>query len=267
MEDWREELLSAHQWLVDRVLRTVWGRVPGTVGRDELRSSGLLGLAQAASRFDPDSDVTFTTFAEHRVRGAMLDCVRQWEHLPRRQVELDRRIAAAESELRSVTAAAPTDPEIADHLGEDIQTITGSRAWRRSRGRSPDIESATGDSAPSGSLVDPESADPFDRVLDRQLLDQMTAALAALPPRHREVIEAIYLRGVPPGVLARELQVTPTRVSQIRARALELLRQSMTPPPQIDGSDARETPRTHAGAITCRTQPEGPAAPDPPGPQ
>ena len=113
-EDGEEAILKRHGSLVDRIARRYATRSGHAVSADDLWSAGALGLIDAARRFDPARDIRFETFAEHRVRGAIVDELRRMDHLPRRLRGEVERVMKARAKLAQNLGREPSTDEIAD---------------------------------------------------------------------------------------------------------------------------------------------------------
>jgi RNA polymerase sigma factor for flagellar operon FliA len=209
--------------LVRHVVSDVVGRVPRFVDRDDLHAAGLLGLAQAARAFDPDRGVPFTTYARLRIRGAVLDELRGRDAVSRGTRRVATRVASASTELEAALGRKPTAAEIADALGVDVS----------------DVRQVQDDVARAGSLERPAvilgvsdatdhiaatETDPLGQLLDRELRGYLIDAVCALPDRLRSVVVAHYLDSREMQDIAAELGVTPSRVSQLCAEGIALLR-------------------------------------------
>src|SRR5579885_2017447 len=122
----REQLILEHLPQVRLIARRIHDRLPESVSLDDLISTGVLGLIAAIDRFDASQNVKLKTYAEYKIRGAILDSLRGLDWAPRQQrrraKQIEAAIAAAEQKLHR----APTEEEIARELG---QTIEEYHAW------------------------------------------------------------------------------------------------------------------------------------------
>ncbi len=114
-------LVIRYKGLIERVTRRVAARTGGAVSADELFSAGALGLLTAAQRFDPSREVSFDTFAEHRVRGAVLDELRAMDPLPRRLRADTDKVKKAAIKLQQVNGREATPEEVAEATGQDAR--------------------------------------------------------------------------------------------------------------------------------------------------
>ncbi|MBL8958058.1 MAG: sigma-70 family RNA polymerase sigma factor, partial [Myxococcaceae bacterium] len=124
-------LIVKHKSLIDRVTRRVAARTGGAVSADELFSAGALGLIAAAQRFDPSRDVNFETFAEYRVRGAVLDELRAMDPLPRRLRQDTDKVKKATAKLEHELGREPTADELAAATGKSLDEVANLQVVAR----------------------------------------------------------------------------------------------------------------------------------------
>jgi RNA polymerase sigma factor for flagellar operon FliA len=223
-EDDVASLVRRYRALADQLTSVLQSRVPRSVDRGDLHSAAMLGLFQAAQAWEPDRGVTFETFARHRIRGALLDELRNRDWASRRSRTLSRNIAAAHDELTSVLGRCPTDGEIASRLGVPVDSIAANqRHIHMASLRSADALEDEACGVPA--LV----ADGPEAVLEqREQYAYLHDAVVLLPERLRRVIVGYYVDELPMAVLATELAVTESRVSQMRAEAVRILRAALS---------------------------------------
>ena len=220
----REDIVQAHMALVGHLVREMLARVPAHVNRDDLLSAGYAALVGAARGFDPQRGVPFARFAAARVRGALLDELRGLDWASRSVRQRARRTDSARQELTAELGRTPTVPEVAERLGCKVE----------------DIESADDDvkravvfslqgfaTAGAEDIVTEPSAGPEELLIRRERLGYLRHAVEALPERLRVVVQDYYFGERPMAQIAVELGVTESRVSQLRAEALALLRDGL----------------------------------------
>ncbi|HSL57224.1 MAG TPA: FliA/WhiG family RNA polymerase sigma factor [Acidimicrobiales bacterium] len=226
MGETREALVRQHMPLVEHIVLRVSASFPRHVDRSDLVAAGLLGLVEAANRFDPERGVPFHRYAGTRIRGAVLDAVRSLDWVPRSTRQLARSADEAVQRLAAHEGVAPTDAAIAAEMGvseDDLRTMRE----RLHRGVIAALdESGPSDGAPALAelLADRTSPGAEERLEQRELAGYLRAALAELPERHRLVVVGIYLEGRTFDEVAELLGVTPSRVSQLRSDALDMIR-------------------------------------------
>jgi RNA polymerase sigma factor for flagellar operon FliA len=201
--------------LVDLISRQLARRVAPIVTLDDLRSFGREGLLQAARTFDPSRGVPFRRWANLRVRGAMIDGVRQWGDLPRRIYRELRALEAGDTVLEvydEEDAAAPaTTPEAADgRLSAYLAGIaTAVVLGTMSAGQGEDSE------------AEGHGASPEDLVGRAELAARVRTLVAALPDRERSLIEQHYFAGETLDDAAASLGLSKSWGSRLHARAIE----------------------------------------------
>lgn len=206
---------------VRRIASRIVRRLPPSVDRDDLVAAGLLGLVEAYARARSTHDEPTSSYIELRVRGAILDALRELDPLSRWAREAQRRRDDAERALEGQLGRVPTEGELVRALDVQVEKhrareLTALRA--RATSLSPLLESDE-----SAELWD-RRAPPVDEQLDALRLEEwLRRALLGLPPRLRSVVQG-YVVETPVRVLGEQLGVTEGRVSQLRAQALGLLR-------------------------------------------
>jgi len=209
-------LLEKYQTLVERVARRLVWRTGMQSAYDDLWSAGALALLEAARRYDPAKGATFATFAEHRVRGAMLDELRSMDHLPRRLRNRTDDMAKAKRKLEEELGREATVDEIAKELKLDIDEVAG-------------IAQLMEPHLPLDSVLHRvTTSDDCDAKLERaETVKQLTRAIEALPERLRMVLALHYDEDLTYREIARLLQVSEPRVCQLHGDALKKLREEM----------------------------------------
>ncbi|WP_373049417.1 sigma-70 family RNA polymerase sigma factor [Vulgatibacter sp.] len=210
------QLVERHAALLDRMARRLCFRAAMHHAFDDLWSAGALGLLDAARRFDAARDVRFETFAEHRVRGAMLDELRRLDHLPRRlRADLDR-LQAARRELAEKLGREPDEAELAAALDLPVEEVGELAALLQPV---VPIDEAT---------VPPSPAPLQEELLDRaRLQGRLAQAIAALPERQQLVVSLRYVEGLSNKEVAQVLGVSEPRVCQIHGEATKRLRAAL----------------------------------------
>ena len=122
-----ESLIVAHMGMVKRVALHLKVRIPPFMELDELIQVGMIGLLEAANAFDPSKGIEFESFAHSRVRGAILDEVRRLSFLPRSAVSFNKSHNESTHVLVSELGRQPTQAELAEHMGKDIEEFHKER--------------------------------------------------------------------------------------------------------------------------------------------
>lgn len=220
-----ETLIVTHVALVGYAVSEIGMRLPAHVDREDLRSAGLVGLVQAAKSFDAERGVPFRHYASTRIRGAIMDELRSHDWASRSVRQAGRHREEAVDRLTAALGRVPSGQEIAEVMGVSVTDLhTVESALHRSTVLSFDA-------APTTEFFEsaiPEKHDsPEDGVIQTEELAYLTAAVAALPERLRAVVTGYFLQGRPMADIAIELGITESRVSQMRAEALVLLRDGL----------------------------------------
>jgi RNA polymerase sigma factor FliA len=225
----RNALIESHVALVEHVVLRLSAGFPRHVDRSELVSAGMIGLVEAADRYDPSRGIPFSRFAATRIRGAMLDSVRTADWAPRSVRAAARDAEHAEQHLASKLGRTPQVDEVAEAAGMSTRELSQLRD-QVNRGVLMTLDHAYGDDASMplvATIVDPDSPDP-DLVLEStERAAYLRDAVAALPERHRDVIQGYFLDGRTSQEIAEDLNITQSRVSQLRADALEMMREGL----------------------------------------
>ena len=224
----QRERIAAGLPFVESLARRVAASMPHSIELSDLVQDGMLGLIDAACRFDEARGIKFETFAERRVRGAMIDALRRdaWPRGVRRQ---RRELEAAREQLRRELGAEPTLADLAARVGSDearlgrtilrINTIESTSPL--SAGDNPALTTLPAVLVPS----EPESPDKAYE--QQEVRDRIRAAIASLPPRERKVIALYYYREATMKQIGAEIGVNESRVSQLHARAIQRLRKTL----------------------------------------
>ncbi len=220
----RERLILENLTRVRAVALRVHRKIGGSAPLDDLVSAGYMGLISAVDHFDPRRNATLPTYAEHRIRGAILDSLRRADHVPANRRRKRRKLEAAVRRLQESLERSPEQQEIAQELGIDLAGFHAFKVACSFTMSSLD-ETAEGmtstvlESMPAGLEQCPS------QLLYRSELAQILAvAVGRLPQRQAQVLELLYWQELGLTGAAQLLGVRPSRVFQIRNAALARLR-------------------------------------------
>lgn len=218
-----EDLICEHLYLVPAQAAKVMRRVPAHVRYDDLFSAGQLALVKAAASFDPSRGVDFPAFALRRIQGAMLDELRSVDWASRGVRRMAREIDEVRARLRQSLGREVSDQEVAETMGIEVHKVAEVAGdVYRAVVTSLDCDAPEQASTPLTLLGSSDL--PEEAALRREQMRYLVAAVAELPERLRAVIEGHYFTERPMSEMAREWGVTDSRVSQIRAEAVDMLR-------------------------------------------
>ncbi|HEY2901957.1 MAG TPA: FliA/WhiG family RNA polymerase sigma factor, partial [Polyangia bacterium] len=197
---------------IEKVARRLARRLPAHVEIDDLISSGVIGLMEAAERFDPKRVDRFEAFAEFRIRGAMLDDLRSRDTLSRDMRRLSNELRDATRRLEAQLGRTPDQEEIARRLGVGVdelyarqQKLSGSSVVGIDDA-GPDLLERTGDQ---------QAADPFEQASRREMLSQLVNGIEDLPEKMQQVLSLYYCENLNLKEIGAVLGVTESRVCQI----------------------------------------------------
>jgi RNA polymerase sigma factor for flagellar operon FliA len=220
-------LVRANLALVGHLAREAAARLPRHLDTDDLQGAGALALVQAAQSFDDTLGVPFARFASTRIRGAMIDQMRQRDWATRSVRSRARALATVSEELTKALHRAPTDPELAAASGMSEQEVRSVlQGTDRASLLSLDPLTADGEGLGAG-LVD-GSPRPDEALVAAERIGYLRDAIAELPERARHVVTGYYLENRQLTELADELGVTQSRASQLRSEALDLLHEALS---------------------------------------
>lgn len=220
-----ERLVRDHLPLVHYAVHEIAHRVPRQVHRSDLTSAAMLGLAQAARSFDPERGIPFERFASQRIKGALLDELRGRDWASRSVRSKARDVRSATDSLTARLGRAPSDDEVGTAL--DIEPDSVKKVHEDvHRATVLNYESLSFD-GPAESLLAADSATPEETIMARERRAYLTDSVASLPERLRKVVVEYFFDERPMQEIANELGVSESRVSQLRAEALDLLRDGM----------------------------------------
>jgi RNA polymerase sigma factor for flagellar operon FliA len=209
---------------IEKVARRLARRLPAHVEIDDLISSGVIGLMEAAERFDPKRVDRFEAFAEFRIRGAMLDDLRSRDTLSRDMRRLSNELRDATRRLEAQLGRTPDQEEIARRLGVGVEELYARQ--QKLSGSSvvgiddagPDLLERTGDQ---------QAADPFEQASRREMLSQLVGGIEDLPEKMQQVLSLYYVENLNLKEIGAVLGVTESRVCQIHGEATKRLRESL----------------------------------------
>lgn len=224
----KEELIKEYAPLIRFVAQKIAVRLPPNIDIDDLISAGAIGLMDAIDKWDPTRDNKFKTYAEFRIRGAILDELRSQDWIPRsvrdKSKALERTITALESEL----GRAPTDEEISARLNMPIEEFHDLiNQVRPVSLLSIDDQPSFSDSDKKSIvnlLEGAKSANPFNQLNVKVVKDVVAKAIEDLPERQRLVLSLYYFEDLNLKEIGQVLRVTESRVSQLHAQAVGRLR-------------------------------------------
>ncbi|MDO8909128.1 MAG: RNA polymerase sigma factor FliA [Pseudohongiella sp.] len=222
--DSMSEVVVLHAPLVKRIAHHLLMRMPSSVQLDDLIQSGMIGLLEAARKYDVTKGASFETYAGIRIRGAMLDEIRRGDWAPRSVHRKSRQVAEAVKAVESRNGTDAKDHEVAEELGIDLdsyynilQDASGSRLFSfddlTEGGDDSALESVTG-----------EIIGPSDELQEEAFREHLAEAIEGLPEREKLVLSLYYDDELNLKEIGEVLGVSESRISQIHSQAALRLR-------------------------------------------
>jgi RNA polymerase sigma factor for flagellar operon FliA len=219
----RNQIIMDYAPLIKYIAQKIAARLPSNIDLDDLFSAGVIGLMDAIDKYDPSRENKFKTYAEFRIRGAILDELRCQDWVPRSVREVNKKEERARAELEHIYGRPPTDKEVADFLQvpiEDFHERVG-----RTRVSMLSIEELGGtQNGDRKSLLDclenTNSKNPFVHLKNKALKDVITKAVEELPEKQKLVLSLYYYEDLNLKEIGRILEVTESRVSQLHTQAV-----------------------------------------------
>lgn len=218
----RDHVVLEHLTLVKAIAIRVHENLPVHVDLDDLVHAGILGLFDAATKYDPEKQVAFSSYAKHRIKGSILDSLRQLDWASRDLRRRHKQIEAATRELASELQRTPAETEIAEKLGVDVDKLRQMMMELHNVGlisantRATDHEDLPAPEYPSAPETQPDHM--CARVQLRLVLDK---AMTTLPVRYKQVVVLYYTNEMTMKEIGGVLGINESRVSQIHKSALE----------------------------------------------
>lgn len=219
----KEELIKSYLPLVKKVVHRLSGRLPKDVDLKEMLNSGIIGLVDALEKYDPKHETNFSTYAQFRIRGAILDSFRSQDWLPRSLRFKSHKIESAYQRVEQRLGRSATDEEVAAELGvavDEFQKLLGEvgsvvMLSFEELGFGHGEERFQADD-----WIASNSGDPLNSLLGGEKVNLIARALDRLPEKERLVISLYFYEELNLKEIGEILGVTESRASQVRSRAL-----------------------------------------------
>lgn len=218
----RDRVVMENLPLVKAIAVRVHESLPVHVDLDDLVHAGIIGLFDAATKYDPDKQVAFSSYAKHRIKGAMLDSLRQLDWASR---DLRRRHKQVENAIRELTGElqrTPTEQEVAERLGVDEERWRQMMLDLRNTGLiSASSRGAEGDDLPAPEFPGKPEVQPDSMCARSEMRTALKHAIETLPVRYQKVVVLYYTNEMTMKEIGGLLGINESRVSQIHKSALE----------------------------------------------
>ena len=228
----RERLICEYAPLVKTIAGRLGARLPSHVNQDDLHSAGIMGLLDAIEKFDTEKGVEFKSYAEFRIRGAMLDELRSMDWVPRSVRRNAKRLQEAYVRVEKEKMRPAEDEEVATELGIDMEEFY--HLIDESKGMTLLSKEELGDLIGMHDLAEKSSMarsiwamDPMDSLDLREVQEVTAKAIERLPKNERTVVALYYYEELTMKEIGRIMGYTESRVSQLHTKAVIRLRNSL----------------------------------------
>jgi RNA polymerase sigma factor for flagellar operon FliA len=227
----QQQRVEAGLPFVESLARRMASTMPHSIDLGDLVQDGVLGLIDAAHRFDEGRGIKFETFAERRVRGAIIDALRR-DAWPRGVRRARRELESAREALRRELGAEPSMADLAQRVGTDVAQLERMIVRINTiESTSPMANLETLDSSTLPAVLVPSEPISPDRLFENnQTRARVRKALALLPARERRILALYYFGEATMKQIGQQIGVNESRVSQLHARAIQRLRRVLAGP-------------------------------------
>lgn len=233
----REKLILQYAPLVRYVIERLAINFPVVLDNDDVYNCGIIGLIHAVDRFDPSRGVKFETYAISRIKGSIIDELRNLDPVPRSTRKFARQIEQAYAELHEELGRPASDTEVAARLGIDIETLSALTVQLSCTTISLDNSYDSDDGGDSVSFAetieDKSSPNPTQWFEKQELAEQLADILGQLPERERLVLALYYYEELTLREISKVMEVSESRVCQLHTQAVMRLRAFLKGGPAI----------------------------------
>ncbi len=226
----KEQIVLEHTPLIRYIVNRIAVRLPSHIDLDDLHNTGVIGLMDAIEKYDPDKNCKFKTYAEFRIKGAILDQLRSLDWVPRSVRQKGRKLERAYGEVEQRLGRQASEDEVADSLGLQIDKF--HELINQVRGISlvnlEEIRGGGQDSDRTGSYADivedPTAENPFATLKLHETKGIIADTIGTLPEKERLVISLYYYEDLNMKEIGNILGITESRVCQIHTKSVLRLR-------------------------------------------
>ncbi len=226
----KEQLVLEHTPLIRYIVNRIAVRLPSHIDLDDLHNTGVIGLMDAIEKYDPEKNCKFKTYAEFRIKGAILDQLRSLDWVPRSVRQKSRRLERAYGEVEQRLGRTASEEEVADSLGLQIDKF--HELLNQVRGISlvnlEEIRSRDADGERTGGytdiIEDVQAENPFASFKLSEMKQVIASTIATLPEKERLVVSLYYYEDLHMKEIGNILGITESRVCQIHTKAVLRLR-------------------------------------------
>lgn len=218
----RDQVVVDHLPLVRAIAIRVHENLPVHVELDDLIHAGIMGLFDASGKYDPEKKVAFSSYAKHRIKGAILDSLRQLDWASRDLRRRHKQVEQVTRDLASTLHRNPTEAEIAAKMGVDVDRWRQMMLDLRNVGLvSASTRGSEHEDLPAPDFPSKPETQPDSMCAREQLRDMLSLAMKVLPERYQRVVLLYYTNELTMKEIGTQLGINESRVSQIHKSALE----------------------------------------------
>ncbi|MFQ5417356.1 MAG: FliA/WhiG family RNA polymerase sigma factor [Myxococcota bacterium] len=229
----KEQIVLEHTPLIRYIVNRIAVRLPSHIDLDDLHNTGVIGLMDAIEKYDPDKNCKFKTYAEFRIKGAILDQLRSLDWVPRSIRQKSRRLERAYGEVEQRLGRMASEDEVADSLGLQIEKF--HELLNQVRGVSlinlEEIRGTNSDGDRTGTFADivedVNSENPFASLKLTEMKTVIADTIGSLPEKERLVVSLYYYEDLNMKEIGGILGITESRVCQIHTKTVLRLRSKL----------------------------------------
>lgn len=219
-------LLESHFSHIKFIAERIASRLPTNIELDDLIGAGVIGLIDAFEKFDPTRGIQFKTYAELRIRGAILDSLRDLDWVPRSIRKRAKTLEATYNQLERRYGRPATEEEVAGEMGislAELQSSLGEMQWLKIT----EIDKEDENGNYFFEIRDQSMPSPFEQYQESEVKAQLSQAIDRLPEKERQVVALYYLEELTMKEIGLVLGITESRISQLHNQAILRLRSIM----------------------------------------
>jgi len=229
----KEQIVLEHTPLIRYIVNRIAVRLPSHIDLDDLHNTGVIGLMDAIEKYDPEKNCKFKTYAEFRIKGAILDQLRSLDWVPRSVRQKGRRLERAYGEVEQRLGRSATEDEVADSLGLQLDKL--QELVNQVRGISlvnlEEIRSGGQEGDRNGNYADVvedvNAENPYSTLKLQEMKQIVADTIATLPEKERLVISLYYYEDLNMKEIGNILGITESRVCQIHTKSVLRLRSKL----------------------------------------
>jgi RNA polymerase sigma factor for flagellar operon FliA len=229
----KEQIVLEHAPLIRYIVNRIAVRLPSHIDLDDLHNTGVIGLMDAIEKYDPEKNCKFKTYAEFRIKGAILDQLRSLDWVPRSVRQKGRRLERAYGEVEQRLGRSASEEEVADSLGLQIEKF--HELLNQVRGVSlvnlEELRGAGSEGERTGSYADivedVHSENPYSALKQQEMRRVIAETIGSLPDKERLVLTLYYYEDLNMKEIGSILGITESRVCQIHTKAVGRLRSKL----------------------------------------